>query len=311
MKSRFLLSTIVILALSGCGKPPQPSNTPANTDGNSPAFPIATDKGAAASSESAISLAIAKPTDKNAAPSQLKIASYNIYWGNNDLPAMVETIRKADADLVCLQETSKGSEDFIVQSLDKEYPHIHFQGHRGKHLAERFGFLSRVPIDKFEFIPPSQGWFGFLTAEIQFDGRAVQVFTVHLQPVIFPENAKFLDVMSAISAAENIHRGEIDAIVKHLKKNIPILILGDFNSIATFQAPGVLKSKGFVDCFAETQENPEAFPSWHWPTKNGKMALRIDYLFHSPEFRSLESNVIQSEASDHFLIYSRLEWTVK
>jgi endonuclease/exonuclease/phosphatase family metal-dependent hydrolase len=312
MISRVLFSSIVILALSGCSKTsPSGNANPANPNGNSATPPVAKDKVAIPSSESAGNRANDKPDGKKSAPAQLKIASYNINWRNADLPALAETIRKADADVVCLQEANKESEKYLEKTLGKVYPYIRFQGNEGKYLAEGFCILSRVPVTAYEFIPPSQGIFGAFAAEIQFGGRAVQIISVHLQPVVFSENTKILEVISAIAAVETKHRGEIDAILKHLDGDIPAVILGDFNSVATFQSLGILKSKGFVDCFAETHENPEAFPSWHWPTQHGEISLRIDYIFHSPDFRSLESNVIKSEVSDHFLIYSRLEWAGK
>jgi hypothetical protein len=48
---------------------------------------------------------------------ELKIASYNINCGNPHLTAMVETIQKADCDLMCLQETTQESEAFLLKTL--------------------------------------------------------------------------------------------------------------------------------------------------------------------------------------------------
>jgi endonuclease/exonuclease/phosphatase family metal-dependent hydrolase len=210
-----------------------------------------------------------------------------------------------------LQETTKDAEEYIAKNLGEAYPQIRFHGHRGKHLAERFGFLSRLPIDKFEFVPPSEGMFGFFTAEIQFDGRPVQVATVHLHPVIMSNNAGYREFFAALKATEKTHAGEVAALVKHLKKDVPTLVIGDFNSVTAFQTPKIMAAHGFVDSFAETRDNPEAFPTWRGPMKNGEVEFRIDYLFHSPDFRAVETGMVKSNASDHSLIHARLQWVEK
>jgi endonuclease/exonuclease/phosphatase family metal-dependent hydrolase len=290
MKLGLSHSLFVLCFLLGCGQNPQTTDSIAKADEHP--------------SPSA-------PAEKKTSPTQLKIATYNILWRNLDLPALVETIRKADADLVCLQETTKDAEEYIAKNLGEAYPQIRFHGHRGKHLAERFGFLSRLPIDKFEFVPPSEGMFGFFTAEIQFDGRPVQVATVHLHPVIMSNNAGYREFFAALKATEKTHAGEVAALVKHLKKDVPTLVIGDFNSVTAFQTPKIMAAHGFVDSFAETRDNPEAFPTWRGPMKNGEVEFRIDYLFHSPDFRAVETGMVKSNASDHSLIHARLQWVEK
>jgi len=46
-------------------------------------------------------------------PSRIRIATYNINWGNPNLEAVVATIRDSKADSVCLQETSQRAEAFL------------------------------------------------------------------------------------------------------------------------------------------------------------------------------------------------------
>jgi len=62
-------------------------------------------------------------------PSRIRIATYNINWGNPNLDAVVATIRDSKADIVCLQETSQRAETFLRHRLATEYPHMRFVGH--------------------------------------------------------------------------------------------------------------------------------------------------------------------------------------
>ena len=39
-----------------------------------------------------------------------------------------------------------------------------------------------------------------------------------------------------------------------------------------------------------------------------ELPLRIDYIFHTRHLRTLESRILQSDASDHHLLVSRLQW---
>jgi endonuclease/exonuclease/phosphatase (EEP) superfamily protein YafD len=111
-----------------------------------------------------------------------------------------------------------------------------------------------------------------------------------------------------IHSAEKIHSEEIETVLKYVRPKSPTIIAGDFNSIATFISPRTLLAHGLLDSFAETNANPESLPTWHWPTSNREIALRIDYIFHSRHFCALEATSLKSNASDHYLIYSRFAW---
>jgi endonuclease/exonuclease/phosphatase family metal-dependent hydrolase len=303
-----LIIFLAIYALTGCEKAsPQGSTSPAASgEGIRATSPERSGKKKSPSKSSLDSMpetAIVKAPHRT----ELKIASYNINCGNPHLTAIVETIQKADCDLVCLQETTGESEAYLLKMLAKNYPYIRFQGHKGRYGAERFGFLSKLPVIDYQFIPPEHGLFGFCIADVQFNDQFIQVFTVHLQPILFPNDAGIRDMLSAIGSAEKIHSAEIEAVLKYVKKELPAIIAGDFNSVASFEGPRTLLANGFLDSFAEVNDNPESLPTWHWLTKNGELALRIDYIFHSKHFLAVEANVIKSEASDHYLVFIRLK----
>jgi endonuclease/exonuclease/phosphatase family metal-dependent hydrolase len=235
----------------------------------------------------------------------LKIATYNINWGNPDLTAVVSTIRQSDADVVCLQETTKQSESHIRRTLRKDYSHIHFHGHRGRFGAERFGFLSRHRMRGLSFLPPKHGLFGAYVGRLQLGGQTIQIVNVHLQPIVLP-SAGMRSAYSAFTAMEDIHRKEITHIYENVRLDVPTLIVGDFNSTSSFRATRFLTRNGFVDSFAQIHADADAHPTWHWPLKHGEWALRIDYIFHSRHFTTTESTVMPSEGSDHYLVSASL-----
>lgn len=247
---------------------------------------------------------------KSKAPARVRVATYNINWGNARLPAVLDTIRRADADLVCLQEVNSQSAAALRLQFGDAYSHLGFYGSVEPYLAGGFAVLSRLPVTREEFVPARHGLFGICVLEITIDGQPVQVINVHLQPVIFHDDegkVTPLSVLTAFEAAEQTHRAEMNDILSLIRTDIPVLIMGDFNSCSTFQGPSMLVARGMVDSFAAVTEKPDTHPTWHWPTKFGEAVLRIDYIFHSPSCRTLNSRVLRSAGSDHYLVVSEIE----
>lgn len=241
-------------------------------------------------------------------PPALTVATYNVNWGNVDLPATVAVIRKAGADLVLLQETNAESEAYLRRSLAGEYRHVLFQGDRGRYAAERMGILSKLPVAKLKFVRPRHGLFGAWLGEVTWNGRTVQFANVHLQPILLHQSDGLLAAWQAFRQMEATHAREIEHVYKGLTPQLPTLVAGDLNSMSQSAAPKFLAGKGLVDSFASVTKQPETHPTWRWPTRPLKLSGRIDYLFHTLDLRTVRSQVVPSEASDHHLLVSRLEW---
>ena len=239
----------------------------------------------------------------------LRVATYNINYGNVNLRSMVATIRKTKADIVFLQETTRESEYFLVQELKNEYPNYEYRWYKGRYAAERFGVLSRYPISRLDFVPPKHGLFGVCVGEIRVGDQTVQIANVHLNPVMIPRGSNLLGILAAFNNIEKIHADEIELVHEKLKSDMPTIIAGDFNSLSSFRAPRYLIEKGFVDSFAEVTENPDSKESWHWPLRNGEVRLRIDYIFHNDRFETVDSAIHPSSASDHYLVCTGLKFS--
>lgn len=237
-----------------------------------------------------------------------KIATYNINWGDPDLAAVAAAIRRADADVVCLQETTQRSEPYLRRVFGKTYPEIRFHGHKGEYAAERFGIMARVPVSNVRFLLPKHGLFGAYACELQLGGRRVQLIIVHIEPILIDEGAGLMDALAAMNAMEETHLKEIRHIWESRRKDVALVVAGDFNSPAQCKAPTFLREKGLADSFADVHARPDTAPTWHWPTRWGELSLRIDYIFRSKELRTLRSEVIKSDGSDHYLLMSELQW---
>jgi endonuclease/exonuclease/phosphatase family metal-dependent hydrolase len=129
---------------------------------------------------------------------------------------------------------------------------------------------------------------------------------VHLTPFRFKKGGGIGAALVALSRTEEIHSKEIDVIVKAIDTSRPTIVVGDFNSPSEFHAPERLRQIGSVDSFASVNSDADIHPTWHWPTKPLPLALRIDYIFCTRHFRTVESKIMRRADSDHYLVVSEL-----
>lgn len=234
---------------------------------------------------------------------EFTIATFNVDFANTNYLEVAEIIRKAKADIVCLQETTLASAKALRDTLGREYPVMKSHGGRGQ---DGFGLLSKLPVTKSEFVEPRHGLFGTLVAQFPLGKTNVQLAIVHL----FPPDARYMDSLPGITQmfreADGIQRLEIGRVWDHLSTNMPALVLGDFNSFSFLGACQLLKNHGFTDSFAAVTDKPDSHGTWRCECRGNVWRFRIDYLWHSPQFQTLESRIIESESSDHHLLVSRL-----
>ena len=122
-----------VLLITVRGYLSSPSNVPERASGSQPQEPLA------------------KRTESPALPGSsptttvIRIATYNINFGNTFGDEVLSAIADARADILFLQETTLQSEAFLQPRLASWYPHFHVAGHQGRFAAERFVFASKIP----------------------------------------------------------------------------------------------------------------------------------------------------------------------
>lgn len=240
-------------------------------------------------------------------PVKFTVASYNINYGNPDLREVEKAIVKADADLLCLQETNRSSEAYLRRRLGRKYRYHSFI-RAPRHAAGGYGFMSKVPLRNVKYLPKHKGMFGTYLAEVTLAGKKVQVASLHLQPMFFGRNRTLGEYWRELKQYEQIHAAEIAFIWGKLSKTLPLLIVGDLNSPSMMYAPQYLRSRGLVDSFASVTDKPDEYVTWHWRTGRVNWQYRLDYIFHSKQIRTLSSAVVRTGGSDHYLLTSSLTW---
>jgi endonuclease/exonuclease/phosphatase (EEP) superfamily protein YafD len=196
----------------------------------------------------------------------------------------------------------------ISGRLATVYPEFYAAGHKGMHFAERFVIASKRKLRDVVFEPPGDGPFGFYRATVNFEGTDIQIVNVHLLPFVVPKNGTLADVMKVVAATETTHATEIAEILKVADGTKPVIVAGGFNSLSTFAAPVALTDSGFIDSYAAVHEKADTHPTWQWPTRPIPLRLKIDYIFHSKHFCTIDSAIIRREGSDHSLVVTTFEF---
>ena len=206
----------------------------------------------------------------------VSVLSYNVNWGfglqrskksffvdpktkgktgktltSKPVKIVIRCIVKADADVVCLQETHKGWEELLMRNKDikKMYRYQWFNHPHEKFGGSGAGFLSKFPILKTRVLKCEQE--GSMAPALMCnvavcDDFRVRIVNVHLRPSIssdvpsHEEQQSFWNrtvfVMKSVGAylstAASVRLAEVKEymkIVRNCKRSLPLLVLGDFN----------------------------------------------------------------------------------
>ena len=226
---------------------------------------------------------------------RLVVASYNLLWGNHDWRNIADVIRKADAHVVVLQESSPAAEKNLTPLLRSRYPYMEF---RNPTTWSGLAILSRFPLTNIRTVLREGGnYYRGMLADIEVDGRTVSIANVHLHH------------KKALRRTEHIRVRAIHEIYGLLPAGGIHVIAGDFNSYSNEKAPSYLKGKGMIDSFASVAGRGDARGTWHWKKGIFTVTTRIDYIFHGPELRTTHSRVIEEGKSDHYPLVSAMVWS--
>ncbi|WP_209124740.1 endonuclease/exonuclease/phosphatase family protein [Alkalihalobacillus sp. BA299] len=215
----------------------------------------------------------------------ITITSYNIRYGKGldnrvDLNRTIDTLRSIDADIISLQEIERYSVrskftdqvKLIADELEMNavfYPSISYPG-----IYYGNAILSRFPIESTERIPliNKREARSAILSKIQLSNtQSINVINTHLG----------LDQDERLKAIETIYH-KLDQLKD------PIILTGDLNSLPIKQ-----EYKTWDPYLKKSNKGKpiQTYYSQDW---------QVDYIFHSKEFLVRETNVMKSDASDHY-----------
>lgn len=247
------------------------------------------------------------------------ILTYNVHNFNLDkdyktnFQDIAFSIAEKDPDIICFQEFWKNKDytiDSISKFLDMPYYSLGENGLKVPDLA----IFSKYPIEKTESQVYKNTHNGSMYCDINFKGKKIRIINCHLQTTNINQQREEINKLKRIAeprmfaqAVQSIYSTLMDNSflranqalgVKEIIKTtrIPIIACGDLNetpsSYVYNQVKGDLRD-GFK----------EAGRGFGGTYKKIFKVLRVDYIFHSKNFRCINYFSESLDYSDHNPVY--------
>lgn len=236
-------------------------------------------------------------------PGPFTVMTYNV---NYDMPRADETvaaIRNADADLVCLQETTPQWESLLRRELGGRYRHMRF-----RHLAGAGGqaFLSKFRFGEVFYRRPEGAWHPAWLIRADTPAGAVQVLNLHLRPPVAQgDDGVYRFGVRAYFDSKKVRRAHAEELLGLMDLTVPTVVLGDLNEGDRGAAVSYMcNDKGLRRALAEHGPHTRT-----WQVGRGIFSVgqRLDHILHSSHLRCLDARVILEGGSDHRAVVAKFE----
>jgi len=249
------------------------------------------------------------------AQQHFKLATYNVkgfYHGLRPLTVSMisDFMKEKEVNVICFQEVDYDS-TFTIDSIAKAFSYLPY---RSVAISEREGFslmvLSKFPISHSIRIRFGNEGNQAMLTDLAINGDTIRLFNFHLQTTNFnqtrfpivPQNwlwdlsgetEKSMSVYDVL--INNFRKRTQQAAFLHqemLRSPHPILACGDMNSNPSSYTYHQIKGNlhdGFKTCGS----------GYEYTLEGLRKLFRIDYIFHSREFRGYNYTSYPLDYSDH------------
>lgn len=225
-------------------------------------------------------------TSSPPSPRAFTVVNYNVLFSN---PHIVQAVQRlaASADILVLEELPYAFEHGI-EAVRAEYPYQRY--------ADTNAILSRYPFD-----PSSDG---ISPAVVLIDGQPVVVYAVHAPLPLSPGVG--YGMLEMFRHYSPLHRDvEMAPMIDALRAETrPFIVVGDFNMTEFATLYGRLAAV-MTDSYREVGTGL----GFTWSLMHPFPTVRIDYVWHSPQFRAVHADRdLTPSGSDHAPLSVMLDW---
>ncbi|MBV9171297.1 MAG: endonuclease/exonuclease/phosphatase family protein [Chloroflexi bacterium] len=230
----------------------------------------------------------------------LTVMTFNVGNGLADPDVLVDVLRRADADIVGLQELALAQAHAIGTELRELYPHqvLVPEGFSGK------GLLSRLPLRQHQplLLYPGRPDLG---ASIDVHGTTLGVFIAHPPPPRVRRGRIRFDLEAL---------AQLDRLLEHALERPPSILLGDFNMTGRNPVYAKFAAAGLQDAFAVAGVGR----GWTLPLRVGHARVkhglhglplvpvaRVDYIWYTTGLRAEAAWIGGDAGSDHLPVLAR------
>ena len=262
--------------------------------------------------------------------SELRILSYNVRafnvyeWldDNKTSTNIYNLIRSESPDIICLQEYYSADHHSRITKLipGKVYSHIFYSSNSSKTGNFGIATYSRYPIINKGLISSPNTSNVTIYSDILVVSDTFRIYNNHLQSLNFKQsNYDFIDSLRFRYDEKNLNEimditgrlktafvkrsAQVDLVSAHIKNcPYPVIVCGDFNDTPVSYTYRKMRT-GLKDSFVSSGTGfgntyLGIFPSF-----------RIDYIFHSSFFETIEFERVKAKLSDHYPIICRLGYS--
>lgn len=223
-------------------------------------------------------------------PADLRVVSFNTLVAVNGVGHVLDLVDAEQPDVVLLQELFPERLDALVDGLADSHPHV------ASVVTEEIGgvaVFSRHPI--VERLPVAMASGASRDTEVvvlDVDGQLVQVVPVHLTSPCLECGSSVADRLTDEASRRT---DELTTVLHTLRRGVPAIVGGDFNSTDRSDPYRLLTSAGFED-----PHRLAGFgPGFTWPADRGPFpVLRIDWVL-TRGLGAVASHVGDGGDSDH------------
>lgn len=253
----------------------------------------------------------------NAQPG-IKVATYNVCMFNRETSGfmaqdILAEMRRQNVDILCIQEYNNVSGDKKNSESYKEYFPYMAVGRDDMVIYSRYPIKGSKKI-LFENTNNSAMW-----ADIDIKGDKIRVFNVHLETTGINGSQYRIAGMKAQGyelsnnqIAEYIfgnymlgimlRAGQAAMVANGVRSSEnPVILCGDFNDVPYSYVYNTMLGN-MVDGFKECGSG------WARTFREGKKAVRIDYIFHSESLKGLSYYKTDLTYSDHYPVFMKLSF---
>lgn len=261
----------------------------------------------------------------------LKVATLNAHsfgkeWTCVSTKQLAHYLSEQEVDIVCFQEFGKGSESYPIDSINaafRNWPYRAIPISPTGHNCLQLAVFSRYPINNNVLFPFQQTANCALWCDINVAGSMIRLFNLHLQTTSVSSNLKKIkESVTHINLLSNtlyeiaylgydmqncfsMRSQQAHYIHAKIKESPhPVIVCGDFNSLPSSYVYRTILGNELKDGFCN------AGKGYMYTYRNFKHLLRIDYIFTSSKFRTLEYYSPNIDFhSDHNLVISTLKYS--
>lgn len=223
----------------------------------------------------------------------VSVMTYNVNWGGPRPDLAVEIISQSDADIVCLQETTRPWEDYLRKNLQHDYATMEFRTTPGR-AGGGLGILSTYALQNVDYIPSRNNFFDGWIVMVQTPLGPVQILNVHLKPPVNDEG-KF--GVSGYVVSQDDREEELKYFLSHAQDDVPVIVLGDFNEGENGKAVGWLEDQGFTNALPAFDRYTH---TWHWDLGLFNVKRRLDHILYPDSLQCYSALVLKRGGSDHY-----------